>query len=292
MISVENPMDINRKIHLFKGRMLPTLIREYRFKTKEEFRKKYGEDWRYVLPKEFGFVEGMDHLLGKNLKDYLPHIAISVMGDDTVILRLRDSRSTSGYWVITPDMLIIRDEFHIYKTKEDEKVITTKTPTPEGAEKKPTNLMMLSIKNVVFNEKNKTTTVVLGNGRTGVSKCSSKDVYDKKIGLAMAYVNAVAGSKNKFQQVVDQYSGEAEKKRKEREYQRRLHSEMKLREYNEKQKITMQKAEEKRKKEAEQFEKDLAEYTKQYKQKKMEQAWDKEDKKPDKKKSASKKKKK
>ena len=37
----------------------------YRFKTKEEFIKKYGVNWRYNNP-NWNFVQGMDYLLGKD----------------------------------------------------------------------------------------------------------------------------------------------------------------------------------------------------------------------------------
>jgi hypothetical protein len=41
---------------------------KYRIKTKEEFKKEFGENWRVIV--KHGFVEGMDPLLGVKFDGY------------------------------------------------------------------------------------------------------------------------------------------------------------------------------------------------------------------------------
>ena len=59
------------------------------------------------------------------------------------------------------------------------------------------------IKSVHFNEKKKTTTVVLVNGDIGMSTCMDSDVYDKGVGFAVALQNALFGSKTQAKKFVD-----------------------------------------------------------------------------------------
>lgn len=59
------------------------------------------------------------------------------------------------------------------------------------------------IKSVHFNEKKKTTTVVLINGDIGLSTCMDSDEYDKGVGFAVALQNALFGSKTKAKKFID-----------------------------------------------------------------------------------------
>lgn len=113
---------------------------------------------------------------------------------------------------------------------------------------------------VNFNEKKKVTTVKLSNGSVGQSKCSEGDVYDKKIGFAMALANALLGSKSMVQKVVEDFDGTTKKKQEEKAYQKKLEEARKLKEYEKKQEAAKERLQKKKDK----FEKDLDEYIKNY----------------------------
>lgn len=61
-----------------------------------------------------------------------------------------------------------------------------------------------SIKSVTFNRSKGVTTVVLKDGRKGIAKLAVGDLYDERVGLALAYCYATFGSKNKFNKSVEQ----------------------------------------------------------------------------------------
>ena len=70
--------------------------------------------------------------------------------------------------------------------------------TVKKGEKEP------EIKSVTFNKSKGVTTVVLKDGRKGIAKVANNDVYDEKVGMALAYCYALFGSKNKFNKKVDE----------------------------------------------------------------------------------------
>lgn len=59
------------------------------------------------------------------------------------------------------------------------------------------------IKSVTFNKQKGVTTVVLKDGRKGIAKVANGDVYDEKVGLALAYCYAIFGSKTQFNKKVE-----------------------------------------------------------------------------------------
>lgn len=61
------------------------------------------------------------------------------------------------------------------------------------------------IKSATFNEKKGITTVVLQDGKVGIAKAANGDVYDKKVGFALAYCYAKMGSKTQFNKIVNKY---------------------------------------------------------------------------------------
>ena len=61
------------------------------------------------------------------------------------------------------------------------------------------------IKSVTFNDKKKVTTVVLKNKSVGIARCSKGDVYDRRVGFCVAYMNALFGSKTRVKRIVDKY---------------------------------------------------------------------------------------
>ena len=113
---------------------------------------------------------------------------------------------------------------------------------------------------VNFNEDKKVTTVKLSNGNVGQSKCSEGDVYDKKIGFALALTNALVGSKSGVQHIIEDFDGTTKKKQEEKAYQKKLEEARKLKEYKKKQEDAKARLQKKKDK----FEKDLDEYIKNY----------------------------
>lgn len=63
------------------------------------------------------------------------------------------------------------------------------------------------IKSVTFNKEKGVTAVVLRDGRKGIAKVANDDIYDEKVGTALAYCYAVFGSKTKFNKKVEQLQG-------------------------------------------------------------------------------------
>lgn len=59
------------------------------------------------------------------------------------------------------------------------------------------------IKSVTFNREKGKTTVILRDGRKGIASVAKGDVYDEKVGIALAYCYAMFGSKNKFNKKVE-----------------------------------------------------------------------------------------
>lgn len=59
------------------------------------------------------------------------------------------------------------------------------------------------VKSVTFNKQKGATTVVLKDGRKGIAKVANGDVYDEKVGFALAYCYAIYGSKTQFNKKVE-----------------------------------------------------------------------------------------
>lgn len=250
---------------------------KYRFKTKKEFVREYGEDWRKRI--RYGWNPRMNFLFGLPVEDAF---ANKVLNSTSVVA----AHYIDG-WAISKDMLTEKKEekkdmrmtisFKRMLDQESSSSLLDKVAESDRMgnprqQKRTAKDVMNIIKNVEFDSKKKLTTVVLKTGAVGVSKCSEKDAYDTKVGFALAYMAAITGSKNQFQKLVEEYDGTAEKIRKERAYQKRLEHEMKIREFNRKQKAAEAKKKEAQKKEVDQFERDLAKFIEDYKAKKMEEA--------------------
>ena len=251
---------------------------KYRFKTKKEFIQEYGEDWRKRI--RFGWNPRMNFLFGLPVEDAF---ANKILNSTSVV-----AANYIDGWAISKDMITEKKEEkkdmqmtisfkRLLDQEQDrkstlDKVLESYRMGNPRQQKRTAKDVMNIIKNVEFDSKKKLTTVVLKTGAVGVSKCSEKDAYDTKVGFALAYMAAITGSKNQFQKLVEEYDGTAEKIRKERAYQKRLEHEMKIREFNRKQKAAEAKKKEAQKKEAEQFERDLAKFIEDYKAKKMEEA--------------------
>lgn len=58
------------------------------------------------------------------------------------------------------------------------------------------------VKSTTFNKEKGVTTVVLKDGRKGLAKVANEDVYDEKVGFALAYCYAIFGSKTQFNKKV------------------------------------------------------------------------------------------
>lgn len=59
------------------------------------------------------------------------------------------------------------------------------------------------VKSVTFNKQKGVTTVVLKDGRKGMAQVANGDVYDEKVGFALAYCYAIYGSKTQFNKKVE-----------------------------------------------------------------------------------------
>lgn len=62
------------------------------------------------------------------------------------------------------------------------------------------------IKSATFNKEKGITTVVLKDGRKGMAKAANGDVFDEKVGFALAYCYALFGSKTQFNKKVEIYN--------------------------------------------------------------------------------------
>lgn len=221
---------------------------KYRIKTREEFEKEYGEDWRSSA---CGFVTIMDGALGEEIPDEI----------SKKILEQKHNVSWDGNGK-TQGI-----SFH-YGIEMITKCDSTEDKKKTEKENKESNKDMGKfvnedlIQSVTFNDKKKTVTVVLTDKRVGVARCADGDVYDQRIGFCIAYANAVFESITQVQKIVEKYNGEEKKKAEKKELLDKLEKERALREYLAKQK----KAEENKKAT---FEKQLAEYTEAYEAKKL-----------------------
>ena len=222
---------------------------KYRIKTREEFEKEFGEDWRN---RACGFVTTMDGVLGEEIPE---EIANEILEKGHCVLWSGNGK-TSDMYAYGIEMITKCD------STEDKEEKKTEKGNKESNKDMGKFVNEDLIQSVTFNDKKKTVTVVLTDKRVGVSRCAKGDEYDQRIGFCIAYANAVFGSITQVQKVVEKYNGEEKRKAEKKELLDKLEKERALREYLAKQK----KAEENKKAT---FEKQLAEYTKAYEAKKL-----------------------
>jgi hypothetical protein len=67
------------------------------------------------------------------------------------------------------------------------------------------------IKSATFNKEKGVTTVVLRDGRKGIAKVSKDDIYDERVGMALAYCYAVFGSKTQFNKKIEKIKAKQKK---------------------------------------------------------------------------------
>ena len=73
------------------------LLNNYRIKTEDEFKAEFGKDWKYAIAsvgerwdwEEFSWVDSMNHLFGKPLKE--------------IILSIAENRFNRFYYLLTKD---------------------------------------------------------------------------------------------------------------------------------------------------------------------------------------------
>lgn len=90
------------------------------------------------------------------------------------------------------------------------------------------------IKSVHFDDNKGIVTVVLKDGRIGISRCNDGDEYSQTIGFCIAYTNAVFGSRNKVLKLVKHYNGEEAKMNEEKKLREEVLNEIKLEQYKKK----------------------------------------------------------
>ena len=61
------------------------------------------------------------------------------------------------------------------------------------------------LEGVSFDDDSGLTIVKLAGNHIGTAKCSKSDVYDRRVGFCVAYMNALFGSKTRVKKVVDEY---------------------------------------------------------------------------------------
>lgn len=83
--------------------------------------------------------------------------------------------------------------------------------TEKKVEKKNMLDMESLIKSVHFNDKKKTTTIVLKDGTVGMSTCMGTDGYDRYVGFSVALQNALFGSKTKARKFIDKMISKQDK---------------------------------------------------------------------------------
>lgn len=75
---------------------------QYRVKTREEFIREFGKEWRALGGSRYSFVEAMDHLLGQPIKKE----QASVEYGDIVVMHVTDSRAPGIEWALPPCVLV------------------------------------------------------------------------------------------------------------------------------------------------------------------------------------------
>lgn len=213
--------------------------KNFRFKTKEEMSKEFGVNWRYCH--SISFIEEMDYLLGKSLSDvYLTHYIIDGLED---IFAQADGFFV-GTHMITKKEIDNNMSYTEAVKKIQESVENIYTP-------------QFNIKSVTFDDNKKIVTVVLKDGRVGVSRCNSTDEYDQSVGFCIAYTNATFGSRNQVTKLVKHYNGEEKKKNEEKKLREEILREIKLEEYKKKVKASNKKREQKKEELRKKIEKEL-----------------------------------
>ena len=189
----------------------------FRFYTKEEMLKKFGDNWRYFH--STAFIEEMDYLLGKSLRD-VNLTQVTSDGIENIFARV------DGKYYIATCMITkkeINNSMNFEKAVKDIQERVNKIFSPN-----------YDIKCVHFDDNKKTVTVVLKDGRVGVSRCNDEDVYDQRVGFCIAYTNAVFGSRNQVTKLIQHYNGEEAKRTEERNLRNEILREIRLEEYKKK----------------------------------------------------------
>lgn len=71
---------------------------------------------------------------------------------------------------------------------------------------------MPTVKNVLFNEKKKTTTIVWTDGTKTICRTTENDAFDPEIGFAMCYMKKIYKSRENFKRTVNKYVDKCNKK--------------------------------------------------------------------------------
>ena len=94
------------------------------------------------------------------------------------------------------DMNILKSLFDIYFSGDKPEKETDKTD---------------DIKSVTFNKEKGVTAVVLKDGRKGIARVSKDDIYDERVGMALAYCYAIFGSKTQFNKKIEKIKAKQKK---------------------------------------------------------------------------------
>ena len=217
---------------------LQDVLDNYRFKTEKEIRKLYG------APYSINVVPEMYKYLGNRVNMYRERISSfreDVCSEDSIRFRIDDEDSPFASWKISDEMLT-----KINKGKEKDMSKTEKVGDSiekcSECDKASTQISFtdcvasipMMLKNVYFNEKNKTVTVLFYDGTVGVSTPSEDDKYDQKTGFCVAFANALLGSKGTVDRIVKHFNGEEAKELREKEMRKKILAERKLAEYKKK----------------------------------------------------------
>jgi len=91
---------------------------EYRFKTEKEFENEYGENWRYSMPSDIGWVDSMNYLFGIDLDKKLIRLDCGVFSGNVEYgfpyFKIRNGNYTT--YNITMDMLTKNNVILDYNT--------------------------------------------------------------------------------------------------------------------------------------------------------------------------------
>lgn len=217
------PIEYPKKIHC-----------KYRIKTREEFEKEFGENWRH---RAYGFVPAMDGVLGEEIPD---EISKEILEQKHNVPWNGNGKTEGlsfhyGIEMITKcDNTEDKEEKKTEKENKESNKDMEKTEVVDNSVKMCRILSNAGIQKVYFNEKNKTVTVLLHNGTVGLSTCSSDDQYDHRTGFCVALANALCGSKKAVDSIVKHFNGEEAKELREKEMRKKILAERKLAEYKKK----------------------------------------------------------
>lgn len=216
---------------------LQDVLDNYRFKTEGEIIQEYE------YPYNINVVSNMYKYLGKRVQMYAKQIRSfreDVESECATRFLINDYDNTSaGLWMITDQMLTKINKGEEKDMEKTEKVIDDSIEKCSEYYKEASmsgyiaSIPMI-LKDVYFNKKKKTVTVLFDDGTVGVSTCSKDDVYDHRIGFCVAIANAIFGSKGAVDRIVKHYDGEEAKELREKAMRKKILAERKLAEYKRK----------------------------------------------------------